>query len=171
MKNCDFQTGGLLCFGFGGQYDWLRGFPGLLTDTDTFYFLVFLFFHFLVVVSMRYRVKLTHVGFWAHVKIASRIVCMSLIGVDLAGNWQDAGAATASTALGCDGRRDRPAWHTTVRAASARHADTAPGVRLFWPSSSTRLHRAVPMRHPTVSPTRVAGRCFLFHFATNTLFY
>jgi len=39
-------------------------------------FILFSFFsvlHFLVVVSVRY-IKLTHVGFWAHVKIASRIV-------------------------------------------------------------------------------------------------
>jgi len=38
-----------------------------------FRFLVFLFLHFLVVVSVQ-KIKLTHVGFRAHVKIASRIV-------------------------------------------------------------------------------------------------
>jgi len=37
------------------------------------YFLVFLFLHFLVVGSVQ-QIKLTHVGFRAHVKIASRIV-------------------------------------------------------------------------------------------------
>ena len=38
-----------------------------------FYFSVFLFLHFLVVVSVR-QIKLTHVGFRAHVKISSRIL-------------------------------------------------------------------------------------------------
>ena len=54
---------------------WLHGFPGLFTDTlsiSVFYFLVFLFFHFLVFGSMQ-LIKLTNVTFWAHVKIASRI--------------------------------------------------------------------------------------------------
>ena len=39
-------------------------------------FLVFLFLHFLVVGSMR-QIKLTHVGFRAHSKIASRIVSVT----------------------------------------------------------------------------------------------
>ena len=51
--------------------------PQTLTVTSEhirFYFLVFfLFSQLLVVVSMRY-IKLTHFGFRAHVKIASRIV-------------------------------------------------------------------------------------------------
>jgi len=42
-----------------------------------FYFLVFSVLHFLVVVSVR-QIKLTHVGFRAHVKIASRIVSYAL---------------------------------------------------------------------------------------------
>jgi len=52
--------------------------PRTFRPTDTsehirFYFLVFLFYTLLVVVSVR-EIKLTHVGFRAHVKIASRIV-------------------------------------------------------------------------------------------------
>ena len=56
--------------------DWIHGFPGLFTDTSEhirFYFLVLLFFHFLVFGSVR-QIKLTYASFWAHVKIASRIV-------------------------------------------------------------------------------------------------
>ena len=44
---------------------------------SVFYFLVFLFFHFLVVGSVRY-IKLTHVSFWLHVKVASRIILYRL---------------------------------------------------------------------------------------------
>ena len=55
----------------------LHGFPGLFTVVSEhicFLLLVFfLFLHFLVVVSVR-QIKLTHVGFRAHVYIASRIV-------------------------------------------------------------------------------------------------
>ena len=55
----------------------LRGFPGLYTvisEHVCFLLLVFsLFLHFLVVGSVR-QINLTHVGFRAHVKIASRIV-------------------------------------------------------------------------------------------------
>ena len=40
---------------------------------SVFYFLVFLYLHFLVVGSVR-SIKLTRVGFRAHAKIASRIV-------------------------------------------------------------------------------------------------
>ena len=52
--------------------------PRTFKPTDTsehirFYFLVFFRFTLLVVVSVR-ELKLTHVGFRAHVKIASRIV-------------------------------------------------------------------------------------------------
>ena len=50
--------------------------PRTVTDTSElirFYFLVFSFPHFLVDGSVRY-IKLTCVSFWAHVKIASRIV-------------------------------------------------------------------------------------------------
>ena len=43
-----------------------------------FFFLVFLFLHFLVVGSVGY-IKLTHVGFRAHVKIASRIVSYRIV--------------------------------------------------------------------------------------------
>ena len=45
----------------------------LTSEHIRFYFSVFLFLHFLVVVSVR-QIKLTHVGFRAHVKISSRIV-------------------------------------------------------------------------------------------------
>ena len=64
--------------------DWLHGLPGLFTDTSdkfwaysfyTFYF--FSVFHFLVFASV-WQIKLTYVSFWAHVKIASRIVSYSL---------------------------------------------------------------------------------------------
>ena len=61
-----------LSFSSSGLTTWI---PETFTDTSEhirFYFLVF-FFHFLVVGSMRW-IKLTHVGFRAHVKIASRIV-------------------------------------------------------------------------------------------------
>ena len=44
---------------------------------SVFYFLVFLFLHFLVFGSVWY-IKLTHVGFRAHVKIASKIVSYRL---------------------------------------------------------------------------------------------
>jgi len=56
--------------------DSLHGFPRLFTvisEHICFLLLVFRFLHFLVVGSMR-SIKLTHVGFRAHVKIASRIV-------------------------------------------------------------------------------------------------
>ena len=56
--------------------DSLHGFPRLFTvifEHICFLLLVFLFLHFLVVGSVR-LIKLTHVGFRAHVKIASRIV-------------------------------------------------------------------------------------------------
>ena len=62
--------------------DSLHGFPGLFTVTSehipsfTFYFLVFLFIHFLLVGFVQY-IKPTHVGFRVHVKIASRIVSFS----------------------------------------------------------------------------------------------
>jgi len=46
-----------------------------------FYFLVFLFYNFLVVVSVRY-IKATYVGFRAHVKIASRIVSYRNLAAD-----------------------------------------------------------------------------------------
>jgi len=53
--------------------DWLRGFPGLFTNTsEHIRFLVFLFFHFLAVGSV-WLIKLTHVSFWLHFKIASHI--------------------------------------------------------------------------------------------------
>ena len=45
----------------------------LFMGISVFYFQFFLFLHFLVVGSMR-QIKLTHAGFRAHVKIASRIV-------------------------------------------------------------------------------------------------
>ena len=55
----------------------LRGFRGLFTVISEhicfLLFVFFLFLHFLVVGSVR-QIKLTHVGFRAHVKIASRIV-------------------------------------------------------------------------------------------------
>ena len=55
----------------------LHGFPGLfIVISGHICFLLFVFFlflHFLVVGSVR-KIKLTHVGFRAHVKIASRIV-------------------------------------------------------------------------------------------------
>ena len=50
---------------------------GLLLGTSVFCVLVFLFFHFLVVGSVRY-IKLTRVRFWMHVKMASRIVLSKL---------------------------------------------------------------------------------------------
>jgi len=56
--------------------DSLHGFPGLfsvISDHICSLLLVFLFLHFLVVGSVR-QITLTHVGFRAHVKIASRIV-------------------------------------------------------------------------------------------------
>jgi len=52
--------------------DWLRGFPGLFTDTSEhicFYFLVFLFYTFYLFVPL----VLTHVSCRAHVKLTSRI--------------------------------------------------------------------------------------------------
>ena len=61
--------------------DSLHGFPRLLTVTTEhicLYFLVYLFLHFLVVGSVR-LIKLTNVGFWAHVKIASRIVLYRIV--------------------------------------------------------------------------------------------
>ena len=59
--------------------------------TSVFYFLVFLFLHFLVVGSVRY-IKLTHVGFRAHVKIASQIVSYRIVSYRLAH-----GTSTVST--------------------------------------------------------------------------
>ena len=50
---------------------------GLLLGTSVFCVLVFLFFHFLVVGSVRY-IKLTRVRFWMHVKMASGIVSSKL---------------------------------------------------------------------------------------------
>ena len=55
--------------------DWLHGFPGLFTDTSAhicFYFLLFLFSTFWLLVPCGRLSWL--VSFWAHVKIASRIV-------------------------------------------------------------------------------------------------
>jgi len=45
----------------------------LLSISIFYYFLVFLFLHFLVACSER-QIKLTHVGFRSHVNIASRNV-------------------------------------------------------------------------------------------------
>jgi len=62
-----------LSFSSSGLTTWI---PQTLTVTSEhihFYFLVFFCFTLLVVVSVR-SIKLTHVGFRAHVKIASRIV-------------------------------------------------------------------------------------------------
>ena len=51
----------------------------LLISISVFYFLIFfLFLHFLVVGAVRWT-KLTHVGFRAHVKIASRIVSYRIV--------------------------------------------------------------------------------------------
>ena len=59
-----------------------RGFPGLFTViSEHICFLLLVFFlllHFLVVGSVRY-IKLTHAGFRAHVKIASRIVSYRIV--------------------------------------------------------------------------------------------
>ena len=57
--------------------DWLQGFPAdclpILLSLGLSIFLLFSFFPFLVVGSVRY-LKLAYVSFWPHVKIASRIV-------------------------------------------------------------------------------------------------
>jgi len=54
----------------------------LLSISVFLLFSFFLFYTFLVVVSVRY-IKLTYVGFRAHVKIASRIVSGKLTGMKL----------------------------------------------------------------------------------------
>ena len=54
----------------------LCGFPGLFTVVSIFSF--FCFYTFLVVGSVR-QIKLTYVGFRAHVKIASRIVSYRIV--------------------------------------------------------------------------------------------
>ena len=59
------------------------GFPGLFTDTSElirFYFISSSFFRILVFGSVR-LIKLTCVSFWAHVKIASRIVSYRIVSV------------------------------------------------------------------------------------------
>jgi len=60
--------------------DWLHDSPDFYCYFRAYPFLLSTFsvLHFLVVVSVRY-IKLTHVGFRAHVKIASRIVSYSLL--------------------------------------------------------------------------------------------
>ena len=50
----------------------------LFLGISVFYFQFFLFLYFIVVGSVR-QIKLTHVGFRAHVKIASRIVSQLLL--------------------------------------------------------------------------------------------
>jgi len=56
----------------------------VISEHICFLLLVFLFLHFLVVGSVR-QIKLTHVGFRAHVKIASRIVSYVCRAVFLSG--------------------------------------------------------------------------------------
>ena len=59
--------------------DWLHGLPGLFIDTfEHICFFTFSLFRFLVSGSVL-QIKLTWVGFWAHVKIASRIVSYRMI--------------------------------------------------------------------------------------------
>ena len=78
--------------------DSLHGFPRLFTvisEHICFLLLVFLLLHFLVVGSVR-EIKPTHIGFRAHVKIASRIVSYRIVAwPDLQLSLRDATAAAS----------------------------------------------------------------------------
>ena len=85
----------------------LHGFPRLFTvisEHVCFLVLVFLFLDFLVVGSVR-QIKLTHVGFRAHVKIASRIVSYSLPRVQR--HCGSSCSGLADSASNCGVRRPR----------------------------------------------------------------